>query len=61
MAAHRRTTSSVALDFACRVYVGVPIVTFLRLPYFPPVELTVVRSVGRVLVGGLRWALPPPG
>jgi uncharacterized protein (DUF2236 family) len=33
----------------------------LLLPYFPPVELTVVRSVGRVLVGGLRWALPAPG
>jgi hypothetical protein len=33
----------------------------LLLPYFPPVELTVVRSVGRVLVGGIRWALPAPG
>jgi len=33
----------------------------LLLPYFPPVELTVVRSVGRVLVGGLRWALPAAG
>jgi uncharacterized protein (DUF2236 family) len=33
----------------------------LLLPYFPPVEVTVVRSVGRVLVGGLRWALPAPG
>lgn len=32
----------------------------LLLPYFPPVELTVVRSVGRVLVGGIRWALPAP-
>ena len=32
----------------------------LLLPYFPPVELTVVRSVGRVLVGGLRWVLPAP-
>ncbi len=32
----------------------------LLLPYFPPVEVTVVRSVGRVLVGGLRWALPAP-
>jgi uncharacterized protein (DUF2236 family) len=33
----------------------------LLLPYFPPVERTVVRSVGRVLVGGIRWALPAPG
>jgi uncharacterized protein (DUF2236 family) len=33
----------------------------LLLPYFPPVEMTVVRSVGRVLVGGIRWALPAPG
>src|SRR6201995_5820889 len=33
----------------------------LLLPYFPPVELTVVRRVGRVLVGGIRWALPAPG
>ena len=33
----------------------------LLLPYFPPVELTVVRSVGRVLVGGIRWALPAAG
>jgi uncharacterized protein (DUF2236 family) len=32
----------------------------LLLPYFPPVELTVVRSVGRVLIGGIRWALPAP-
>jgi uncharacterized protein (DUF2236 family) len=32
----------------------------LLLPYFPPVEVTVVRSVGRVLVGGIRWALPAP-
>ncbi|WP_232065210.1 oxygenase MpaB family protein [Mycobacterium cookii] len=32
----------------------------LLLPYFPPVELTVVRGVGRVLVGGIRWALPAP-
>jgi uncharacterized protein (DUF2236 family) len=30
----------------------------LLLPYFPPVERTVVRGVGRVLVGGIRWALP---
>jgi uncharacterized protein (DUF2236 family) len=33
----------------------------LLLPYFPPVELTVVRTVGRVLVGGLRWVLPAAG
>ena len=33
----------------------------LLLPYFPPVELTVVRGVGRALVGGIRWALPAPG
>ena len=32
----------------------------LLLPYFPPVELTVVRTAGRVLVGGIRWALPNP-
>ncbi len=32
----------------------------LLLPYFPPVELTVVRGIGRVLVGGLRWVLPAP-
>ena len=29
----------------------------LLLPYFPPVEATVVRMTGRVLVGGIRWAL----
>lgn len=29
----------------------------LRLPYFPPVEATTVRLMGRVLVGGIRWAL----
>jgi uncharacterized protein (DUF2236 family) len=29
----------------------------LRLPYFPPAEATVVRVSGRVLVGGIRWAL----
>ena len=29
----------------------------LRLPYFPPMETTVVRASGRVLVGGIRWAL----
>lgn len=32
--------------------------TPLLLPYFPPVEATVVRTVGRVLVGGIRWVLP---
>lgn len=29
----------------------------LWLPYLPPVEATVVRAAGRVLVGGIRWAL----
>ena len=29
----------------------------LRLPYLPPVETTVVRATGRILVGGIRWAL----
>jgi uncharacterized protein (DUF2236 family) len=29
----------------------------LRLPYCPPAEATVVRGSGRVLVGGIRWAL----
>ncbi|MDT5015430.1 MAG: hypothetical protein QOD39_1590 [Mycobacterium sp.] len=29
----------------------------LLLPYFPPVEATLVRISGRVLVGGIRWAL----
>lgn len=29
----------------------------LLLPYFPPVEATVIRAAGRVLVGGIRWAL----
>ena len=29
----------------------------LRLPYLPPVEATVVRATGRVLVGGIRWAM----
>lgn len=29
----------------------------LRLPYLPPVEATVVRSTGHVLVGGIRWAM----
>ncbi len=29
----------------------------LLLPYFPPIEATVVRMSGRVLVAGIRWAL----
>lgn len=29
----------------------------LRLPYLPPVEATAIRLAGRVLVGGIRWAL----
>jgi len=29
----------------------------LLLPYFPPVEATVIRMAGRVLVGGIRWAM----
>jgi uncharacterized protein (DUF2236 family) len=29
----------------------------LRLPYLPPVEATVIRLSGRVVVGGIRWAL----
>lgn len=29
----------------------------LLLPYFPPLEATVVRLSGRVLVSGIRWAL----
>jgi uncharacterized protein (DUF2236 family) len=29
----------------------------LLLPYFPPVEATVIRLAGRALVGGIRWAL----
>jgi uncharacterized protein (DUF2236 family) len=29
----------------------------LLLPYFPPVEATIIRVAGRVLVGGIRWAL----
>jgi uncharacterized protein (DUF2236 family) len=29
----------------------------LLLPYFPPVEATVIRMSGRVLVGGIRWAM----
>jgi uncharacterized protein (DUF2236 family) len=33
----------------------------LRLPYFPPIETTVVRVSGRVVVGGIRWALTALG
>jgi uncharacterized protein (DUF2236 family) len=29
----------------------------LLLPYFPPVEDTVIRMAGRVVVGGIRWAM----
>ncbi len=29
----------------------------LLLPYFPPVEATVIRMAGRAVVGGLRWAM----
>jgi hypothetical protein len=29
----------------------------LLLPYFPPVESTLIRMSGRVVVGGIRWAL----
>jgi uncharacterized protein (DUF2236 family) len=29
----------------------------LLLPYFPPLEATVIRATGRVLVSGIRWAL----
>jgi uncharacterized protein (DUF2236 family) len=35
----------------------------LRLPYFPPIEATAIRAAGKVLVGGIRWAMsahPPP-
>ena len=35
--------------------------TPLRLPYLPPVEATVVRSTGHVLVGGIRWAMARAG
>lgn len=33
----------------------------LLLPYFPPIEATVVRMSGRVVVGGIRWALSTLG
>jgi uncharacterized protein (DUF2236 family) len=29
----------------------------LLLPYFPPLEATVIRMAGRALVGGIRWAM----
>lgn len=29
----------------------------LRLPYLPPMEATMVRPAGKVLVGGIRWAM----
>jgi hypothetical protein len=29
----------------------------LRLPYLPPVEATAIRLAGRVVVGGIRWAM----
>src|SRR6202171_2891111 len=29
----------------------------LLLPYFPPVEATVIRMAGRVVVGGIRWGV----
>jgi uncharacterized protein (DUF2236 family) len=33
----------------------------LLLPYFPPVEATVIRMAGRAVVGGIRWALTAVG
>ena len=29
----------------------------LQLPYFPPVEATVIRMAGHAVVGGIRWAM----
>ena len=29
----------------------------LLLPYVPPVEATLIRVAGRLLVGGIRWAM----
>jgi uncharacterized protein (DUF2236 family) len=29
----------------------------LLLPYCPPVEITAIRMAGRVMVGGIRWAM----
>ncbi len=31
----------------------------LRLPYVPPVEATVIKMAGNVVVGGIRWAMTP--
>jgi uncharacterized protein (DUF2236 family) len=33
----------------------------LLLPYFPPVEATVIRMAGRAVTGGIRWALTAVG
>jgi uncharacterized protein (DUF2236 family) len=33
----------------------------LLLPYFPPVEATVIRMAGRAVVGGIRWAMTAGG
>jgi len=35
--------------------------TPLLLPYFPPVETTVIRMAGHRLVGGIRWAMTVSG
>lgn len=32
----------------------------LLLPYAPPLEATVTRMAGRVLVGSIRWVMTPP-
>ncbi|MFG1932820.1 oxygenase MpaB family protein [Mycobacterium sp. NPDC048908] len=29
----------------------------LLLPYFPPIEATVIRTAGHLVVGGIRWAM----
>jgi uncharacterized protein (DUF2236 family) len=34
--------------------------TPLLLPYFPPLEATVIRIAGRAVVGGIRWAMTAP-
>ncbi len=31
----------------------------LRLPYAPPVEATVIKMAGNIVVGGIRWAMTP--
>jgi hypothetical protein len=31
----------------------------LRLPYVPPVEATVIKMAGNVVVGGIRWVMTP--